>query len=68
MHKQLTMPALYAKKDIFVEWPLGNGLAEAEEMAALAKKQGVKTYVCLQARVQPVMIRVYTPSCFTLSL
>ncbi|KAL8718460.1 MAG: hypothetical protein Q9225_004408 [Loekoesia sp. 1 TL-2023] len=55
---KLAMPALHAKKDVFVEWPLGNGLAEAEEMAALAKKQGVKTYVGLQARVQPVMIKV----------
>ncbi|KAL8731700.1 MAG: hypothetical protein Q9181_004221, partial [Wetmoreana brouardii] len=55
MHKQLTMPALHAKKDVFVEWPLGNGLAEAEEMATLAKKQGVKTYVSLQGRVQPAM-------------
>ncbi|KAL8837880.1 MAG: hypothetical protein Q9170_002355 [Blastenia crenularia] len=58
MHKQLAMPALHAKKNVFVEWPLGNGLAEAQEMAALAKKQGVKTYVGLQARVQPVMIKV----------
>ncbi|KAL9603569.1 MAG: hypothetical protein Q9219_001072 [cf. Caloplaca sp. 3 TL-2023] len=57
MHKQLAMPALRANKDVFVEWPLGNGLAEAEEMAALAKKQGVKTYVGLQARVQPVFVK-----------
>lgn len=58
MHKQLAMPALHAKKNVFVEWPLGANLAEAEEMAALAKKQGVKTYVCLQARLQPVFVKV----------
>lgn len=57
MHKELTMPALHAKKDVFVEWPLGNGLAEAEEMAAFAKKQGVKAYVCLQSRLQPPMLK-----------
>ncbi|KAL8948197.1 MAG: hypothetical protein Q9222_005588 [Ikaeria aurantiellina] len=57
MHKQLAMPALQAKKDVFVEWPLGASLAEAEEMAALAKKQGVRTYVCLQARLAPVMVK-----------
>ncbi|KAL8708110.1 MAG: hypothetical protein Q9220_006964 [cf. Caloplaca sp. 1 TL-2023] len=57
LHKELAMPALQAKKDVFVEWPLGASLAEAEEMAALAKKQGVKTYVCLQARLQPVMVK-----------
>ncbi|KAL8652189.1 MAG: hypothetical protein Q9210_002824 [Variospora velana] len=57
MHKQLAMPALHAKKDVFVEWPLGANLAEAEEMAALAKKQGVKTYVCLQTRLQPALVK-----------
>ncbi|KAL9026197.1 MAG: hypothetical protein Q9196_005099 [Gyalolechia fulgens] len=58
MHKQLAMPALYAKKDVFVEWPLAKGVAEAEEMAALATKQGVKTYVGLQGRVQGAMVKV----------
>ncbi len=58
MHKQLSMPALQAKKDIFVEWPLASNLADAEEMAASAKKQGVKTWVGLQARMQPAMVKV----------
>lgn len=52
------MPALHAKKDVFVEWPLGANLAEAEEMNSLAKKQGVKTYVGLQARVQAPFVKV----------
>ena len=59
MHKQLALPALHAKKDVFVEWPLGNGLAEAEELAALAKKQGVKTVVGLQGRLQPPIVKVW---------
>lgn len=58
MHKQLTMPALHAGKDVFVEWPLGASLAEAEEMANLAKEKGVKTYIGLQARMQSVMVKV----------
>ncbi|KAL9611681.1 MAG: hypothetical protein Q9167_003676 [Letrouitia subvulpina] len=58
LHHRLTMPALKAKKDVFVEWPLGNNLAEAEELASLAKKQGVKTSVGLQARFQPFMVKV----------
>lgn len=53
LHKQLALPALHAKKSVFVEWPLGNGLQEAEELAALAKKQGVKTAVGLQVRLLP---------------
>ncbi|KAI4162767.1 MAG: hypothetical protein LQ342_003654 [Letrouitia transgressa] len=58
LHHRLTMPALKAKKDVFVEWPLGNDLSEAEELASLARKQGVKTSVGLQARFQPSMVKV----------
>ena len=58
MHHQLTTPALRSKKDVFVEWPLGANLAQAEEMTALAKKQGVKTIVGLQARQQAVVLKV----------
>ena len=51
------MPALHAKKDVFVEWPLGSNLQEAEDMAAIAKKQGVKTIVGLQARLHPIVLK-----------
>ena len=47
------MPALHAKKSVFVEWPLAHSLQDAEELAALAKKQGVKTAVGLQMRLLP---------------
>ncbi|KAL8768186.1 MAG: hypothetical protein Q9209_005494 [Squamulea sp. 1 TL-2023] len=57
MHKQLTMPALKAGKDVFVEWPLGVGLQEAEEMAQMAKKMGVRNFVGLQARMQPAYVK-----------
>ncbi|KAL9128788.1 MAG: hypothetical protein Q9217_002597 [Psora testacea] len=57
LHYQLTMPALKAKKDVFVEWPLGATTTEAEELAAFAKKQGVKTVVGLQARLAPIMLK-----------
>ena len=53
------MPALEAGKDVFVEWPLGNGLKEAEEMAALAKAKGVKTAMGLQARCLPIVLKVW---------
>lgn len=52
------MPALEAKKTAFVEWPLGANLAEAEEMAATAKSQGVKTLVGLQSRASPSIRKV----------
>lgn len=58
MHYPLAMPALKAKKKVIVEWPLGRNTAEAEEMAALAKSQGVQTAVSLQARGTPWIQKV----------
>ncbi len=52
-HRQLVTAALEAGKMVYCEWPLGNGLAEAEEMAALAKAKGVRAFVGLQARSSP---------------
>src|SRR5437899_1476629 len=52
-HLELATAALGAGKAVYVEWPLGNGLKEAETLAALAKKQGVLAVVGLQARSAP---------------
>ncbi|KAK9759814.1 hypothetical protein K7432_016788 [Basidiobolus ranarum] len=49
-HKQLLLPAIKAKKDVFSEWPLGANLEEAQEIAHLAQEAGVRTMVGLQAR------------------
>jgi len=40
---------------VLCEWPLGNGLAEAEELAALARSRGIRTVVGLQARSAPAV-------------
>src|SRR5206468_12773236 len=40
-HLELATAALAAGKAVYCEWPLGNGLQEAEALAALAKKQRV---------------------------
>ena len=53
LHATLIKPQLEAKKDVFVEWPLAANLKEAEELTALAKANGVKTLVGLQARQDP---------------
>jgi predicted dehydrogenase len=50
-HLELVRTAINAGKAVYCEWPLGNGLAEAIEMAELARKRSVKTQVGLQARV-----------------
>jgi predicted dehydrogenase len=53
-HLELVTAALNAGKAVYCEWPLGNGLAEAERMAELAKQKKVRTAVGLQARSAPV--------------
>ncbi|WP_030677588.1 Gfo/Idh/MocA family protein [Streptomyces rimosus] len=52
-HRELALTALEAGKMVLSEWPLGNGLAEAEELAAVAEAKGVRTFVGLQARSAP---------------
>lgn len=54
-HLELVTAAIEAGKHVYCEWPLGNGLAEAKQMAALARARGVRTAVGLQARVSPVI-------------
>src|SRR5467141_1491117 len=52
-HFELASAALLAGKAVYCEWPLGNGLKEAENLAALAKKKGVLAVAGLQARSAP---------------
>ena len=52
-HLELATAALDAGKAVYCEWPLGNGLNEAETLAALAKKKGVLAVAGLQARSAP---------------
>lgn len=56
-HYDLAKPAIEAGKDVFVEWPLGRNLAEAEELTQLAKEKGVRTMVGLQARQNPAILK-----------
>lgn len=48
-HLELVNAALNAGKHVYCEWPLGNGLAEGREMAALARKRGVLGVIGTQA-------------------
>jgi predicted dehydrogenase len=54
-HRELVTTALHAGKAVFCEWPLGNGLAEAQELARLAGEHDVPAIVGLQIRANPVM-------------
>src|SRR5881398_3928696 len=52
-HLELATAALEAGKALYCEWPLGNGLAEAQTLAALARRSGVLAVAGLQARSAP---------------
>lgn len=54
-HRELVETAIRAGKNVLCEWPLGNGLAEAEHLAELATSAGVRTFVGLQARANPTL-------------
>jgi predicted dehydrogenase len=58
-HLALATAALEAGKAVYCEWPLGNGLREAEALAALAKKTGVLAVAGLQARSAPSVAYVH---------
>src|SRR5262245_40032736 len=55
-HRELVMAGLQAGKPVFCEWPLGANLAEAEEMAGLARQRSLKSMVGLQGRSDPTIL------------
>lgn len=59
-HHKLVSAALDAGKMVFSEWPLGNGLDEAIDLASRARVAGVRTAVGLQARLSPVVRQART--------
>ena len=56
LHYRLTTDALNAGKHVYCEWPLGANLAEAQELADLARRKGVRTIVGLQGRASPSVL------------
>ena len=57
-HYALAKNALEAGKHVYCEWPLGANTAEAEELAALARKMRVHTMVGLQRRASPTYLHL----------
>ena len=55
-HRELVMAGLQAGKPVLCEWPLGRTLAEAQEMADLARQRSLTTIVGLQARSAPAIL------------
>lgn len=52
-HYDIVVAALEAGKHVYCEWPLGNGLGEAERLTALARSSNVLGVIGTQARVAP---------------
>lgn len=52
-HLEIVKAAIEAGKHVYCEWPLGYGLAEAEELAAVARAKGLLGVIGTQARVAP---------------
>jgi predicted dehydrogenase len=55
-HRELVMAGLQAGKAVCCEWPLGATLAEAQEMAGLARQRSLKSIVGLQGRSDPAIL------------
>lgn len=54
-HRELITAALPAGKPVLSEWPLGASTAEAEAIAQAARSAGVRGFVVLQGRCDPVI-------------
>lgn len=58
-HFAAIAPVLKAGKNVYVEWPLGKSLEEAEELLRLSKVHDVKhTVVGLQGRFAPSVAKL----------
>ncbi|KAK2033299.1 oxidoreductase family protein [Colletotrichum zoysiae] len=57
-HLDLALPAIAAKKRVFVEWPLGASVAEAEKLTQLAEASGLETIVGLQGRGDALTVKL----------
>ncbi|PBK91565.1 NAD-binding Rossmann fold oxidoreductase [Armillaria gallica] len=57
-HFENAMKVIDGGKDLFLEWPAGNGLKETSALASAAKEKGVRTIVGLQGRMDPVFKKV----------
>ena len=54
-HRDLVLAAIEAGMHVYSEWPLGRSVAEAEKMAAAARRGGVHAAIGLQLRCSPVV-------------
>ena len=54
-HKELVEKAIKSGKQVYCEWPLGNGLEEAREMIKLANDKNATSFTGLQSQNVPAI-------------
>jgi predicted dehydrogenase len=60
VHREVVIKAINAGKTIYCEWPLGKDLAEAEELASLAREKNIRTFIGTQALGSPAIWHLKT--------
>lgn len=58
LHYDTIKPSLEAGKAAFVEWPLAENEHRAKELAEIARQKSLPTFVGLQGRVAPCLVRL----------
>lgn len=58
MHGPMVRAAIEHGKDIYCEWPLAQSYEEATELAALAAQKNIQTYVGLESRLSPPLVKL----------
>ncbi|KZV75187.1 NAD(P)-binding protein [Peniophora sp. CONT] len=58
LHRAALMPMLEKGRNVFVEWPAGDNIAETRELVAKAQEKGVRTIVGLQGWQAPVLKKI----------
>lgn len=57
-HYETILPSVRQGKSAYVEWPLAQNAALADELAALAREKGGKTMVGLQGWYAPAVVKI----------
>ncbi|KAK7416075.1 hypothetical protein QQZ08_012130 [Neonectria magnoliae] len=58
VHHATALPSVKAGKTVYVEWPLAQDNAHAEDLARAARESGSRTIVGLQGRLTPAVVKL----------
>lgn len=58
LHRAALLPLIEKGRNVFVEWPFGDSIAESRELVAKAQEKGVRTMVGMQGWQVPAVKRI----------